>query len=426
MAQAYRNGAAVPQAVRTDPNAKDPASALLDFLGANDPFANMDQSPYRDPSLELASLRGSRENELKLRMAAGDTSNNTAGRLGDVQKDLASDPFTGLLEQARATKQGDLMNQSSALQNPSNPIAQEQKSRDTFALQKTAAEHPNTNVSPFAAGGGGAGVGMDSGHGIPPPPGIDPALWQAKTADLTPEAAAKVSAVLRYDAKIPGGNVLARPEWSTITGRVMQIDPTFSQGNFDARQGYLQKFEKSDIPGSLDTVMHHLGTFNSSAKNLENSGGQPWSKGYNAAGNWIKEHTIGFPEKTAFADASNAVAGELANVFKATGATDQEIEGWKHNLTASATPEEFQQNVQTLVQLIRGRMDAVTNRYQTVMGKKPASLLSEESQQIWNQFGGNTHGEQGQPAGNTAMPAGTEGVVNGVPAIWDGHGWVAK
>lgn len=385
-----------------------PEDEIADFLALNGDShaAAMDaNAPVR-----LAALRNTRRRELEDQVAQNPQDAHHKILLKFLDQDMADDPFTGDEAQAREKYVEDALTKANT--ETLDPVADSMRHKEAIALQQTLASHPNPNVMPFSGsaapavpgavpvGRGGpsmAPASVTAGsapHGVPAPPGIDPQKWAAQTADLTPDTASKLAAVLQYDQSIPSGNVLARPEWSTIMGRTKQIDPTFDAKQFDTRKAYLSSYAKSNLPTSLDTVMHHLDSFNTAAEGLHNTGVKPW----NYLTNQVLDMTVGNPAMKTFDDRANAVAGELSNIFKATGATDQEIKSWRDNLSASATPEEFHQQLQGLTDLIRGRLEAIQNRYQTVTGRQSPQLLSDESRAIWERFN--------KPAGASAAPQG--------------------
>lgn len=383
-----------------------------------------------DP-LTLAKLRGQRISEAQNRLVAdtragdGRDAGGTTALLKMLQGEADTDPDTGVEARGRQQKMED-----AATAIGPGPIGDLNRHNEAVAIQRDLAQHPSPNVSPFDNGpivpnvSGGVPSNMKPGSGPATlsrnaaPGNVDADRFAAATRDLSPDAAAKVAALLQYDLPIPSGNVLTRPEYSVILGRAMQIDPTFDYKNYDARKAYLQDFAKGKTGQgvqALDTVMHHLDNFDQAATGLHNSGFKP----YNAAANWFTSNTIGNPAVGKFEEAANAVSGELSNVFKATGATDHEIASWRDHLSTSATPEEFKARVQELTGLIGGRMDAVGKHYQDVMGKPSPDFLSPESRGIWQRFqsGGAAHN------GSVGPQVGESRVVNGVRYTWDGHGW---
>lgn len=411
------------------PGRPDPTAALAEFLGlhqGDDPSTSthIDANGYSaDPALQLASLRDARKGELEDRLindrSTGDAGDGIRAKsfLDLLSADQSSDPYTGDAARAAAQKTTDQRNAMSAQENPNSPEGRAQAHQEAIELQKSMVEHPNPNVSPFGgsnipnvpggvpSGGSGSGGGntMSMGSG-PAPQGVDPSKWAAHTSDLTPDAAAKVAALLKYDLPIPSGNVLARPEYSAILGRAMQIDPTFDYKQYDARKSYLQDFAKGQTGRAvtgLDTVMHHLDSFNDAAEGLHNSGFKPW----NYLSNEALSATVGNPAVGRFDEASNAVSGELSNVFKATGATDSEIKSWRDHLSMASTPDEFKSRVSELTDLINGRMQAVGKHYKDVMGHDAPDFLSPESRDIWKKFQqpGSSQSPQQAPG---ALPAG--------------------
>jgi hypothetical protein len=336
----------------------------------------------------------------------------------DLERDMATDPDMGIAAHQDIANNEKLNAQADAYFDPRQ--TQIRNEQEQFQLRKSAIEHPNPNVSPFL-NTGGMPPQLQGAHAITAP-GVnaDPqadAKFQQFTVDLSPDAQAKIQGLLNYQIPLPAGNALARPEWATVLSRALQIDPTFDVKRYGERQAYLKDYASGQTGRaitSLDTVMHHLDSFNNSATALHNTG----LPIYNAFANWMRESTIGFPEKKQFDNDAGAVEGELANVFKATGATDQEIHAWRSRLSSSETPEEFKANVASLVDLINGRMSAVGNRYKSVMGHDAPDFLSPESRAIFNRFsqGG---GSQPHAAGpQAAAPRGVNppmaGAGNGV------------
>lgn len=97
---------------------------------------------------------------------------------------------------------------------------------------------------------------------------------------------------------------------------------------------------------------------------LNNSPIQLWNKIKNAG-----LVAVGDPRVTNFLNAANAVAGEMATVFKGTSGTDQEIKAWRDNLSASMSPTQIQGSVDTLIELLGSRMLALNSQFEAGMGK---------------------------------------------------------
>jgi hypothetical protein len=111
-----------------------------------------------------------------------------------------------------------------------------------------------------------------------------------------------------------------------------------------------------------------------------------------------------------FNAAANAVEGELANVFKGMGATDQEIKSWREQLSTSQSPEQLHGAIKQVTELLGGRMDAPAEQYKTGMGRaKDFHLLSPTSVGILHKLGADeviTRDRIGDTAAPSASPSG--------------------
>lgn len=374
-----------------------------------------------DP-LTLAKLRGQRISEAQNRLVAdtraGDArdAGGTTALLKMLQGEADADPDTGVAAHAAEAKIADAEQQLAP-----GPVGDLRKHNEAIALQKSLAEHPPQNVSPFSgsqiprvpgaiSGSAGGAQPVDpsaaimaASSGPPVPEGVDPEAFARLTGDLSPEAAAKVAQLLRYDIAPPTGNALARPEWSTITGRAAQIDPTLDMKTYPQRQAYLKTLADGRVGGNktaLDQLMHHMNNLDESAMGLGNSGGLPWSKPWNAFTNSLLDHTSGNPKLGRFNADAQAVADELSKVFKGDVSTDHEIRGWRDQLSSSSTPDEFKGKLSELANLVAGRLAAAQHQYKSVMGRPAPDFFSPESRQAWEGFQSKYGG-----VGRSASPA---------------------
>lgn len=68
----------------------------------------------------------------------------------------------------------------------------------------------------------------------------------------------------------------------------------------------------------------------------------------------------------------NALKGELANVFKASGSTDQEIGSWAEYLNENLTPSQAMGAIEQIDVLLRSRIDALKYQQHDVMDNAPS------------------------------------------------------
>ena len=87
-----------------------------------------------------------------------------------------------------------------------------------------------------------------------------------------------------------------------------------------------------------------------------------WAKNY--LGNFIETQT-GSPVVTNFKTALNAVAGEMATLFKQTGGTDVEISSWKNNISAANSPEQLSGAIDTMLGLMATRLSVINEKYKS-------------------------------------------------------------
>ena len=176
----------------------------------------------------------------------------------------------------------------------------------------------------------------------------------------------------------------------TAVGLAQMIDPTFSEKLFKSRQAALIDFTspKGKAGGNivaLNTAVQHLDKLNQDIDALQNGNFQGW----NAAKNWVNTTVEGKTAKTNFETDRDAVANEMATVFKGTGATDQEIKAWRENMSAAESPQQLHESMQHLLGLMSGRLNALNGMYSAAMGRNERSFtfLNDSSRQILHRLG---------------------------------------
>jgi hypothetical protein len=181
---------------------------------------------------------------------------------------------------------------------------------------------------------------------------------------------------------------------------VAKAYPGFDMKKYTARQEVLKSFtsgqDKKNIL-SLNTAIGHLQTLKESADALGNSS----FPAANTARNAILRNT-GDPRLVAFDNAANAVESEMANVFKGTGATDQEIHAWRKNLNPNMSPAQFQSSIDTLIELMGSRMNALSSTWENAFDRKPDfQLLNSQSKKILSSISGQAKNLPDVDAGET-------------------------
>ena len=225
---------------------------------------------------------------------------------------------------------------------------------------------------------GNAGAIADIGTVPTTPPGVKN---EAALQGLKPGEAAVVKGLAEYRIKLPSGMALRTPYWQGILQRAALYDSSFDAAQYSVRLSLRRDFTSGNASKnvrSLNTAVGHLESLSKAAKELDNADIQLWNtianKGFTATGD---------PRVTNFNTAATAVAGELATVFKNTSGTDQEIKSWRDNISSSQSPQQMKESIDTAIELLGGRLAALSNQYETGMGKpKDYRFLSPKSLKI--------------------------------------------
>ena len=172
-----------------------------------------------------------------------------------------------------------------------------------------------------------------------------------------------------------------------IMNRVLELNPQFDMTQYASRQkirtGFTSGKESANIR-SLNTIAQHTDKLQEMGDALKN--GDVTS--VNAIANFFSKNLAGNPNVTNFNAAANAVASEAVTVFKNTGATDQEIEHVRDVVNSSSSPEQITGFIQTILDLVNGRIAALKNQWEAGMGE-PASfkMMDDKTREIMGRYG---------------------------------------
>lgn len=93
------------------------------------------------------------------------------------------------------------------------------------------------------------------------------------------------------------------------------------------------------------------------------------------------------PNIIALGNDLNALRGELANVFKQSGATDQEIASWNKYLNEDLTPIQSKSALHEVQKLLSGRLSGIEYRQKNISsGSVNRKIISPESELIMNKL----------------------------------------
>lgn len=199
----------------------------------------------------------------------------------------------------------------------------------------------------------------------------------------------------------PGGFALMTPYWQMMLQDAAQYEPGFDFTKWQARVSAARDFASGEATRnvtSLNTVIGHLDTLREAADKLHNRSIPYW----NMAANYVQS-ALGDPAVKNFEIARNAVADEMAKVFRSSGMSDTEIRSWKETLGTSNSPEQFKAVIGQAVDLMHSRLDALKDQYRRGMGREPPELLSPKAQKTLENVQAWVRAESKAPANNRAI-----------------------
>lgn len=168
-----------------------------------------------------------------------------------------------------------------------------------------------------------------------------------------------------------------------------QFDPTYDETQFAARQAMRKSVTSGTYSQSINSanlVIQHLDALAKAAKALHNTGFPITNQ---LVLNPISR-ALGQNQESNFNTARDAVASELAKVFKGTGSTSEdEINMWRNNLSASSSPSQIQGAINMLVSnLLKSRLDTINSQYTNTMGKTADfTILTPHSRDVLQGMG---------------------------------------
>lgn len=233
---------------------------------------------------------------------------------------------------------------------------------------------------PVGVGGGNA-TGQPSALGDPTLSGAD------YLASLPPSMQSQVKAIVEGRMQPPSGFALKSPRVQALLTAAAQYEPGFDMTKWGSRASTAKDFASGTSAKnvtSLNTVVGHLSDLADKADALGNinSGLGPANTMWNYVKNSF-ENASGAPEVNNFTLARNAVADEMAKVFRSSGMSDHEISAWKDTLSSSMTPDQLKGAVKTGIGLMDSRLSALNDQRDRGMStsNEPRSLLNPHSQE---------------------------------------------
>jgi hypothetical protein len=167
----------------------------------------------------------------------------------------------------------------------------------------------------------------------------------------------------------------AKPTFETI-GHDQHGQPTY--GFVDASRKSVTPYQSPNI-ASLNTVVGHLGNLMEASNRLDNNGDASLrSQTIKETKSAVKSPVDGSAARN-FELARNAVADEMAKVFRAGGLSDEEIRSWQDSLSTSNSPMGLRVVIGRSIELMSARLAALNAQYERSMGRPAPEWLSPKS-----------------------------------------------
>lgn len=233
--------------------------------------------------------------------------------------------------------------------------------------------------------------------------------WRNAAADDNGNTDKIVQALIDGRMAFPSDSrALNKPYWQNLLSKVSERDPSFDTIDYKARARTRQDFtsgRSAQNITSFNTLLHHIGTLQKAADELDNYGGL--ATPLNRPANAILESS-GSARPTNFRQAKLAVVGEAVRAFRGVGGARGDIEEAADAIPENGSPEQIRGSIKTLASLLEGRIKSLGEQYSAGMGKTSngINLLDADAQKTLSDLG------IGQPKGGdqaSGMPGAAAG-----------------
>lgn len=237
---------------------------------------------------------------------------------------------------------------------------------------------------PIAAGGlagkGAAPVGPSVYNGPDGKPLGGADLLKA----LPTDDQAKVQAIVEGRMSLPTTGYAAKsPQVQRLIALVSQVDPTYEQGNAQARAKMLNNYgggKIGDNINSLNTAIGHLGDLSTASDQLQN--------GNSPAMNWLKNAWATQTGKSGpgnYDAAANLVAEEMTRVYRGSGGAEADIKRLLADVNGSRSPAQINGTLAQIAKMVQSKVQSNQQQFDNTMGPIAGGgrkFLSDQSQGI--------------------------------------------
>ena len=195
-----------------------------------------------------------------------------------------------------------------------------------------------------------------------------------------------VKGIAEYRIAPPSPRSMATPDGQALMAAVANLNPSYDATQFPNRQRTRIAFTtgtQGQQINAMNTAIGHLEQVADVAGDLGNSDLQI----ANRAKNWFATQ-FGGASVTNFDTAKTVLAGELASVFKRSGATDAEIKSVESTINSANSPAQLKGYADQVIPLLGSKLSALNYQYHQAMGEgDPFQALSPDAKQILTKRG---------------------------------------
>lgn len=243
--------------------------------------------------------------------------------------------------------------------------------------------------------------------------------------------ASEVKAYAEGRRPFPAGFALKSPYFQSLIQMVGQYDPTFDAANYNARSKARTDLTSPNGTGgktinALNTAIQHAGKLSDLIEKLDNYE-YPLA---NAVVNPLRT-AVGKTPVTNFNVVAPQLMKEIERAWRGTGGSAGEIQKLIDTMGANKGRQQQREALNEFVDLVEGKLNSTTTQRDNIMGPAAASIpvLFDQNKPILARI--KERAASATTSTTSTIADGTEGTVNGQPAIWrqngaQGAGWYAR
>lgn len=202
----------------------------------------------------------------------------------------------------------------------------------------------------------------------------------------------QAQAVANYEQQAP--TISSRnPSASLVLARARAINPDYDQTQYAAKSKAASAFttgQQGQQIAAFNTAISHLQTLETILQNLGNTN----TPAFNHLANFYKAQT-GQAAPTNFATAKQLVAGEIAKAIAGGNMTEGDRDKANSVLSAANSPAQLQGAIDTIKQLMGGKLVALKTQYESAGLKNFERKLEPASQRALTDFEGSEQPSSG-------------------------------